>query len=1108
MRQFPALVLFLFLSFTPLFAQSPNDECATALVISSLPFHHTQDTRLATPNVTDPAITCQDSIANGKTVWFRYSTDSLRTVLISTIGSEPMEDYDVTLSVFTGSCGDLHQVRCNDDTLDTRQSAVTLTAQPGVLYHIMVGEWGGGGTNGGEPTGGDLEFSVTAVSLPALFRGPRTGIANNGVTTNTDNFLRAATTVQSASPREKRNENERFEKLPAPPGMKSAAAPYGTNHVEDGMRPFTPVSRPVALQGFTGVPQTNFIPPDPILAVGPQHVMAAVNSAFRIYKKDGTLQKSIDADQWFDQVADNVSTFDPIVMYDHFSHRWIFLMLHEDDATATSYQLLGISDDDDPNGLWYNWALPGSAVGDSVTSNWSDYARLGVDENAVYITSNQFGFDGTFHYCKLRVIPKAALLQNNAHAITFHDLWDFRDPDNLNTTIFGLRPSITFGSPGRQFLLNDSPYFLGTFFTLWSLDSVLTHPTISAVNIPVTTYFPAPDAGQLGGGALELETGGSDIRNEPVYRDSTLYTVHTIASGANKEYSSIRLLAFDPFGKKVKNDLSFGLNGYWHSYPALMVNQSGDMTLTFSRSGTDEYNGAFMTGRKRDDPPGLAPSITLREGRGNYVVDYNSGRNRWGDYSGIALDPADERTIWTHTEFAASKDAWGTWIARTTMGPVAGSHLTADRSYINFGTKNTGTSSDTVTIRITNDGMDSLRITALITKSKNFRIVSPTSLPAVVGSLGTLDVKVCFLPVSSGPMTDSILYCDSQNCTATTVLASLSGTGFQIMPAQPGIMYAASGSTDGGKLYRVSPFSGAIDPVSVTGLGQVASLRIHPVSKELYALDPTATSAGGTLYRISLTGASTAAVGVIPVTNLKGMDFLNDTVMVMGDFNGRIFLVDIKSMKTRQLATTGLRISGLAVHPVTRQVWFCLRATSGAVDAIYTFDTTTSAITKRGETGLGTANADLVFDKNGVLYLLSGTNAFVNKLSTVDTASGHAIHTVDLGKSNILSIALDPSGVAAVPSLNTVPHEFSLQQNYPNPFNPFTQIRYSLPERQFITLTVFDALGREVQTLAEGIRSAGDHVEYFDGSACASGVYYYRIRAGKEQITKKMLLTK
>ena len=306
----------------------------------------------------------------------------------------------------------------------------------------------------------------------------------------------------------------------------------------------------------------------------------------------------------------------------------------------------------------------------------------------------------------------------------------------------------------------------------------------------------------------------------------------------------------------------------------------------------------------------------------------------------------------------------------------------------------------------------------------------------------------------------------------------------------------------------MSPFNGTVKTVSATGLGQAASLRIHPTTKELYALDPTASSAGGTLYRISLSGASIAAVGTIPVTNLKGMDFLNDTLMLMGDFNGRIFLVNIKDMKTRQIGTTGLRISGIAIHPVSRSIWLSLRATSGAVDAIYTFDTTTATVTVKGTTGLAVANSDLLFDKNGTLYVLSGTNATMNRLSSVDTTNGHAIHTVDLGMSNLLAIALDPSGVAAASEKGIVPDRFSLMQNYPNPFNPLTQIRYTLPERRFVVLTVFDPLGREVQTLAEGYRSAGEHVEYFDGSNSASGVYYYRIRTEKEQMTKKMLLLK
>ena len=77
-----------------------------------------------------------------------------------------------------------------------------------------------------------------------------------------------------------------------------------------------------------------------------------------------------------------------------------------------------------------------------------------------------------------------------------------------------------------------------------------------------------------------------------------------------------------------------------------------------------------------------------------------------------------------------------------------------------------------------------------------------------------------------------------------------------------------------------------------------------------------------------------------------------------------------------------------------------------------------------------------------------------------------------------------------------MPASFVLEQNYPNPFNPSTTIRYTLPERSHVTLTVFDALGREVATLMQGEEDPGHHEVVFDAAGLASGAYVYRITAG------------
>ncbi len=98
--------------------------------------------------------------------------------------------------------------------------------------------------------------------------------------------------------------------------------------------------------------------------------------------------------------------------------------------------------------------------------------------------------------------------------------------------------------------------------------------------------------------------------------------------------------------------------------------------------------------------------------------------------------------------------------------------------------------------------------------------------------------------------------------------------------------------------------------------------------------------------------------------------------------------------------------------------------------------------------------------------------------------------------------------VGITPINNLVPKNYSLEQNYPNPFNPTTNINFSIPNSGLVKLVVFDVSGREVATLVNEVKPAGNYVVDYDASNLSSGVYFYRIDAGNFTETKKMLMIK
>ena len=121
-----------------------------------------------------------------------------------------------------------------------------------------------------------------------------------------------------------------------------------------------------------------------------------------------------------------------------------------------------------------------------------------------------------------------------------------------------------------------------------------------------------------------------------------------------------------------------------------------------------------------------------------------------------------------------------------------------------------------------------------------------------------------------------------------------------------------------------------------------------------------------------------------------------------------------------------------------------------------------------------------------------------------------AARLVTVGAGRTVGIDFHVGTTTEVPSgmQMEVPQAFRLSQNFPNPFNPSTTIRYGLPSRSHVVLTVYNTLGQQVATLVQGEQEAGYHEVKFDGTGLASGVYLYRMQAGSYVETKKLLLVR
>jgi hypothetical protein len=101
-----------------------------------------------------------------------------------------------------------------------------------------------------------------------------------------------------------------------------------------------------------------------------------------------------------------------------------------------------------------------------------------------------------------------------------------------------------------------------------------------------------------------------------------------------------------------------------------------------------------------------------------------------------------------------------------------------------------------------------------------------------------------------------------------------------------------------------------------------------------------------------------------------------------------------------------------------------------------------------------------------------------------------------------------PGPIEITAGAPSVPAAFALRQNYPNPFNPSTTISFDLPEPSAVRLTVYDMLGRRVAVLVDGVSEAGTHTVGFDATGHPSGLYFYKLDAGRFSDTRKMMIMK
>jgi len=129
----------------------------------------------------------------------------------------------------------------------------------------------------------------------------------------------------------------------------------------------------------------------------------------------------------------------------------------------------------------------------------------------------------------------------------------------------------------------------------------------------------------------------------------------------------------------------------------------------------------------------------------------------------------------------------------------------------------------------------------------------------------------------------------------------------------------------------------------------------------------------------------------------------------------------------------------------------------------------------------------------------------VGILESIETTI-NSDETADVYAVGVKGIILKKSGISSVQPDGTNIRTFLLSQNFPNPFNPSTKIEYQVPEMSSVSIKIYDLLGKEIKTLINEEKPAGNYEVEFDGTGLPSGIYFYQLKAGGYVETKKMVL--
>jgi IPT/TIG domain len=503
----------------------------------------------------------------------------------------------------------------------------------------------------------------------------------------------------------------------------------------------------IELEQLDGALNTGPTPPDNGLGVGPNHIVQMVNGGGFVYDRTTTHTQVDDfsLSDFFGAPIDPTKISqpaysDPRVLYDDISGRWFAAILIFDGCgganscanQGNSEIDLAVSATSNPLGDWAVYPID-----TDYNNRLLDQPKLGVSNDKAVMTWNITGFAGPYQFVEVDKADLVAL----AGSV---DVFLFAEEGSH----YNVMPVVTLGNISTEFAasINRGDDTLSVFeFTGTPTSS----PAYTIHDFLVGTVNDPPDADQKTD-SRDLDTGTAGEQSA-VWQGNILWAAGNTACtppGDSTQRSCLSFHKVNTASWSLLENAVVGQNGAHLFYPAVMVDNVGNLFAGHSVSSTNQFGSAGITyfagGTIASSNPGLDYEVGVGPYNCTFCFDQNNNptRNRWGDYSGAAQDPNNPKDVWLSAEFGtyntSSTNNWAVEIGRFTAAAPVVSSISP-----NHGPELSTACAPTVTVNGTDFQLGaSVKFGSV--PSGSVSVLAPEQLTAVAPAqaAGTVDVTV------------------------------------------------------------------------------------------------------------------------------------------------------------------------------------------------------------------------------------------------------------------------------------------------------------------------------------------------------------------------------